>query len=114
MSTRRDVREIRERSMGLMHSELDSDRALAYALAGLWDAVELLSRALDDGDVDPAIRTDLERLVRSLPARLASVDHDAVATAAVTERLAEVLHLSRQPRRVRAGGEHASRRRCGA
>ncbi len=116
MSTRLIVREIRERSMGRMRAERDPDKAVAYALAGLWDAVELLSRALDDDDVDPAAREDLERLVRSLPVRLASVEHDAVATAAVAGHLAEVLHLPREPRRVRpsAGAERAIRRRCGA
>lgn len=115
MSTQVTVREIRERSMGRMRAERDPDTAVAFALAGLWDAVELLSRALDD-DVDPAARRDLERLVRSLPVRLARVEHDAVATAAVTEHLAEVLHLPHRPRRADggAGGEHGRRRRCGA
>ncbi|QCR18816.1 hypothetical protein C1N71_04600 [Agrococcus sp. SGAir0287] len=96
-----------------MRAERDPDRAVAYALAGLWDAVELLSNALDD-DADPAIRADLERLVRSLPVRLASVGDDDVATAVVTERLAEVLRLPQPPGATRTIVERSVRRRCGA
>lgn len=114
MSTQLTVREIRERSMGRMRAERDPDKAVAFALAGLWDAVELLSRALGDDDVDPAAREELERLVRSLPVRLARVEHDAVATAAVTEHLAEVLHLPHRSRRASGGADRVARRRCGA
>ena len=112
MSTRGAVREIRERSMGRMRAERDPDRAVAYALAGLWDAVELLSNALDD-HADPAIRADLERLVRSLPVRLASMTDDDVATAEVTERLAEVLRLPHAPGEPHPVVERSTRRRCG-
>ncbi len=112
MSTAGDVRAIRERSMQRMRAECDPERAAAYALAGLWDAVELLTRAIDAEDgPDRASRAELERLVRSLPVRLASVDDDAYATAAVTEHLADVLAL---PSRSRSLSEGMRRRRCGA
>lgn len=113
MSALEAVREIRERSMGRMRAEPDADAAIAYALAGLWDAVEVLSQALDDHD-DPVARHDLERLVRSLPVRLASVDRDGVATAAVTEHLAAVLHMPSLARRERGSVERVGGRRCGA
>ncbi|MFC7430867.1 MULTISPECIES: hypothetical protein [unclassified Agrococcus] len=113
MSTAGDVRTIRERSMERMRAECDPERAAAYALAGLWDAVELLSRAIEaDGDADRVARAQLQRLVRSLPVRLAAVDRDAYATAAVTEHLAEVLAMPSREHGL--GPASGRRRRCGA
>ncbi|GAA2172146.1 hypothetical protein GCM10009846_08930 [Agrococcus versicolor] len=116
MSTSGAVRAIRERAMGRMRAEQDPAKAVAYALAGLWDAVEVLSLALDDVEhVDAEARAELEHLVRSLPARLASVDDEGLATAAVAEHLAEVLSLRTRAHRVEATPpDQPGRRRCGA
>jgi hypothetical protein len=109
MSTSGAVRAIRERSMGRMRAEHDPAKAVAYALAGLWDAVEVLSQALDaDEHVEVEVRLELERLVRSLPARLASVDDERLATTAVAEHLASVLSLRTRAHRIASGAvEHA-------
>ena len=97
MSTRHAVRRIRERSMERVLAEQDADRAAAMALAGLWDAVEVLSTALD---ADAADRAVLDRLVRSLPERLARLGGDAATTAVVAERLSAVVRLRASPSRA--------------